>query len=77
MIHTERFLVDAQRPRIERLGLGEATLRVVKPRQVVQRSANIRMLGAQRFLVNHQRPPIERLHLGVATLLFVKPRQVV
>ena len=49
MIGTERFLADRQRPLVERLGVGVATLSVVEHSQVVQRLSDIGMIGTERF----------------------------
>ena len=68
MIGTERFLPDRQRPLVERLGVGIATLGLVKLRQIVQRRSDIGMIGTERFLADRQRSLVERLGVGVATL---------
>jgi hypothetical protein len=40
-------------------------------RQIVERLADIRMIGAQGFFSNRQRPLVERLSLAIATLVNV------
>ena len=72
MIGTERLLSDRQRALVERLGLGIATLVVVKRRQIVQRCRDIGMIGTERLFPDRQRALVERLGFGVATLRLCK-----
>ena len=58
----------AKRALVERLGLGVAALGAIQRRQVVERGADIGVVGAQRLLADGQRALVERLGLGVAAL---------
>jgi hypothetical protein len=59
------------------LRLGVATLGVVQPGQVVERSADIGVIEAERLLIDRAAALVEGLGLGVATLGVVQPGQVV
>ena len=61
----------------ERLGLGVAALGSVQPGQVVERGADVGVVGAQRLLADGERALVERLGLGVAALVAVQRGQVV
>ena len=69
MIGTERLFPDRQRALVERLGIGIATLGVVKPRQIVQRHGDIGMIGTKRLFLIASAALVERLGIGIATLV--------
>ena len=65
MVRAQRLLVDAQRPLIERLGLGVAALGSVQFGQVVERRGDQRVVGPQRLLADRQHTLGERDRFGV------------
>ena len=62
---------------IERLGLGVAALGSVQVGQVVERGADVGVVGPQRLLTDREAALVERLGLGVAALGLVQLGQVV
>jgi len=72
VIGAERFLEDRQRPLVEWLGIGVATLGAVQVGQIVHRLRDIGVIGAERHLPDRQCPIVEWVGIGVATLFFVE-----
>ncbi len=62
---------------VERLGLGVAALAPLEHGQVVERGADIGVVGAERLLADREGALVERLGLGVAALGPVQLGQVV
>jgi hypothetical protein len=63
-----KSLSGRQRALEERLGVGIASLRVVKLRQIVQRCSDMRMIGTERLFVYLKRAPVERLGVFISGL---------
>ena len=68
MIWTERFFFDRQRALVERRGIRIVILISIKPRQIIQRCRDIKMIRAERLFSDRQRAFEERLGLSIASL---------
>ena len=77
MIGTERFLLDRQRPLVQRLGIGIATLVLVEPARLFSDLATSGWSGPSAFSRIASDSLVERLGIGIATLVTVKLRQIV
>ena len=75
MVGSQYLFADRQRPLVERLRIGVATLVIVKQRQVVQRHGHIRIVRAARLFVDCQRTLVERFGVSITALVVVKRSQ--
>ncbi len=77
MVCPKCLFINYQCPLEERLGLGVATLDLVKLRQIVETSGHAGVFRSQGIFVNRERSPVKGLGLGVAALGMVEFRQII
>ena len=77
MLRAQRFFNDRDRALVERLGVAVAALVTIKPREVAQRLANVRMVGTQRFFEDRDRTLGERFGAALAALVPIQPCEVI
>ena len=78
MIGTKCFFPYRQRPLVQRLGIGIATLGSdTELARLFSDARNIGMIGTDHLFLNRQRSLVQRFGISVTTLVVVKRSQIV